>query len=169
MNKILLLITSLFFSTSIYALGQISGNIGVHMIIGNGCEITGGEALNFGNLDFGEHPNINNVIDATTNSTAVNNVTLGVNCTKGVSYHLTLSNGLQPEGTQRRMKGEKNEFIKYDLYKDATYSLLWNSKEILSNKGNGENRPLIIYGRVPKQVVPSAGTYLDMLTITLTW
>ncbi|WWO97150.1 MAG: spore coat U domain-containing protein [Candidatus Dasytiphilus stammeri] len=167
MNKILILIISLFFSTSLYASGQISGNIGVHMIIGNGCEITGEQELTFGNLDFGEHPNINNLIDTTTTSKPVN--IISVNCTKGVSFHLKVNNGLQPEGPQRRMKGEKNEFIKYDLYKDAAYSLLWNSDEIISKKGTGQNMPLVIYGRVPKQPVPSAGKYLDILTITVSW
>ncbi|WWP00879.1 MAG: spore coat U domain-containing protein [Candidatus Dasytiphilus stammeri] len=168
MKKILSVISAIFLSTSVYALtvqGQLENNLNVQMIIGNGCEIIGRSVLNLGNLDFGEHPNLKNKIDAHSNGNAGK---LGINCTKGVSYSIALNNGLQPDETARRMKGQ-GEFIKYALYQNSARTLLWDTHNILTGTGNGEEIPVIIYGRVPSQSTPKSGAYTDTVTVTVSW
>ncbi|WWP00382.1 MAG: spore coat U domain-containing protein [Candidatus Dasytiphilus stammeri] len=172
MKKILSVILAILLSTSVYALtvkGQLENNLNVQMIIGNGCEITGGSLLNLGNLDFGEHPNIKNKIDAHSNGSAGK---LGINCTKGVNYSIALNNGLQPDGTKRRMmkvETEAREFIKYDLYQDSARTTLWDTHNLLKGIGNGKETPIIIYGRVPPQSTPSSGAYHDTVTVIVSW
>ncbi|WWP01691.1 MAG: spore coat U domain-containing protein [Candidatus Dasytiphilus stammeri] len=167
MKKILSVILAILLSTSVYATvqGQLENHLNVQMIIGNGCEIIGGSLLNLGNLDFGEHPNLKNQINAQSNGSTGK---LKINCTKEVSYSIALNNGLQPDGNDRRMKGEGG-FIKYALYQNAAHTILWNPQNPLAGKGNGEEIPLIIYGLVPPQPTPNSGTYHDTVTVTVTW
>ncbi|WWO97903.1 MAG: spore coat U domain-containing protein [Candidatus Dasytiphilus stammeri] len=167
MKKILSVISAILLSTSVYATiqGQLENNLNVQMIIGNGCEIIGGSLLNLDNLDFGEHPNLKNQINAQSNGSAGK---LRINCTKDVTYSIALNNGLQPDGNERRMKGEGG-FIKYALYQNAARTILWDPHNPMTRRGNGEEIPLIIYGRVPPQPTPSSGTYNDTITVTVSW
>ncbi|WWO99546.1 MAG: spore coat U domain-containing protein [Candidatus Dasytiphilus stammeri] len=164
MIKVLSILSILFFSAYVYAGGQIENNLDVQIIIGNGCEVTRGTLMHFGNIDFGEHPNLNNVIDAQSTGTGGS---IGLNCTKGLSYYVSLNDGSQPDGKQRRMKGEQGDYIKYDLYQNAAHTKLWDSK--LSQAGTGKETALTIYGRIPKQPSVKAGTYTDTVTVTVSW
>ncbi|WWO95525.1 MAG: spore coat U domain-containing protein [Candidatus Dasytiphilus stammeri] len=156
----------MFFSAEVYAGGQIENNLDVRITIGNGCEITRGTLMHFGKIDFGEYPNLKNVIDG--KSTDGKAGSIGLNCTKGLTFHISLNNGLQAEGKQRRMKGEQGDYIKYDLYQDANHTTLWDNNKF-SDMGTGKETSLIIYGRIPAQPSVKAGTYTDTVTVTVSW
>lgn len=156
----------MLFSAYVYASGQIENNLDVQIIIDKGCEVTRGTLLNFGKIDFGEHPNLKNVIDGRSTATGGS---IGLICTKGLPYHISLNNGSQPDGKQRRMKAESGDYIKYDLYKDENHTHLWDS-ELSEASGIGKETSLIIYGRIPRQeAAVKAGTYTDTVTVTVSW
>lgn len=154
----------MFISAYVYAGGQIENNLDVQIIIGNGCEITGETLMHFGKIDFGEHPNLNNVINAKSTGTTGS---LGLNCTKGLPYHISLNNGLQANKKQRRMKGEQGDYINYDLYQDAAHTTPWDSN--LSETGTGKETSLTIYGSIPQQPAVKPGSYTDTVTVTVSW
>lgn len=82
-----------------------------------------------------------------------------------------LGNGLSPSGLQRRMQGPGGSFINYGLYQDATRSVAWGNTNATGVQGTGTGQPqsLTVYGRVPPQPVPGAGTYSDTIVITLSY
>ncbi|WWP00285.1 MAG: spore coat U domain-containing protein [Candidatus Dasytiphilus stammeri] len=167
MIKVLSIISMILFSSYVYAGGHIENNLHVQIIIGKGCEVTQGPLINVGNIDFGEYPNLKKVIDG--KSTTTTGSVIGLNCTKGLTFHISLNDGSQPDGKQRRMKGETGDYIKYDLYKDAAHTHHWDSELSEAESGTGKDTPLIIYGRIPRQSEVKAGTYTDTVTVTVSW
>lgn len=122
------------------------------------CTVTATD-MNFGNaglLDSAAH-----------NATS----SVGVKCVNGTAYHIGLDNGLHASGNTRRMQGPGG-FIKYELYRNNARNQRWGTNlgiDTVNGTGNGSNQNRTVYGRVPSQTTPSAGTYRDTVTITVTY
>jgi spore coat protein U-like protein len=97
--------------------------------------------------------------------------TLSVQCASGVAYQVGLDNGQHATGTTRRMTGPGG-LVTYELYRNSGRTQRWgatlNSDTVIGS-GNGSNQSLTVYGRVPGQTTPSAGTYNDTITVTVTY
>jgi spore coat protein U-like protein len=114
-----------------------------------------------GTLDFG---NVAGFLTANRDAQS----TVSVKCLSGTAYKVGLDNG--QHGT-RRMAGPGG-FINYELYRNSGRSQRWGNTpgtDTYDASGNGNTQNLVVYGRVPPQSTPAAGTYTDTVTVTVTY
>ena len=71
------------------------------------------------------------------------------------------------------MAGGSSEFVNYELYRDAGRTQRWGNTpptDIVASTGTGSAQPAVtVYGRVPPQTTPSAGSYGDTITVNVTY
>ncbi|MBU1330757.1 MAG: spore coat U domain-containing protein [Gammaproteobacteria bacterium] len=157
------------------AAGQLQGQLNVQMVIGSGCTVTNGSddgsSNTFGSILFGEYPSLNSIVEGRSIG-AGGGGSFGLECSNGTNYNVALDSGQNLNGNQRRMQNA-GEFIAYNLYQDAARTVLWddgsNGGTVLPGTGSGNDEEIIVYGRVPAQVTPSPGTYLDTVQVTVSW
>lgn len=116
-------------------------------------------------LDFGSY----GVLDlARTASSAI-----GVQCTNGQGYSISLDGGNGSSGTTTTRTMEKGaEAINYTIWQNSGHSQNWGTSgaEVMTSlTGNGSVQSYPVYGVVPIQATPSAGNYTDTVTITVTY
>lgn len=114
-------------------------------------------------LDFGAVGLLLANTDGTSNVTVL--------CASGAAYQVGLDNGQHASGTTRRMQGPGG-LVTYELYRNPTRTQRWGSTlntDTVAGSGNGSSQTLTVYGRVPNQTTPSAGTYNDTITVTVTY
>ncbi|MDQ8907258.1 Csu type fimbrial protein [Acinetobacter nosocomialis] len=128
------------------------------------------------NVDFG---NINDIgitkRDYTTQG-AVNTT-----CNSGKPYSIYLGDGNNRiSGGFRRMANSNNEFIPYQLYKDAAYSSVWDATGGVnsvggtggvSGTGTGNAQTTTVYGKIPQgtTIASRPGSYSDSVVVTVTY
>jgi len=176
MNKFsvsLVCVTSMLFSASSLAAGQVQGDLGVQLVISDGCEISGGVTTptgnSFGTLDFGTHGG--SIINTLRAQSAANSGGLEINCTNALPYTIAIDDGTNADSlsTQRRLTDGSGNYINYNLYQDSTYSALWASATPRSFVGTGGDTSLIFYGAIPGGQSAAAGSYTDTVTVTVAW
>ncbi len=111
-------------------------------------------------LDFGAQGLLNTNVDATADFT--------VECTNGVNYTIAMDNGANASGSTNRM-ANGGEFVSYEIYQDASRTTVWDATSTMAGTGNGDPQTYTVYGRVPPQTTPSVGTYIDTVTITVSY
>lgn len=112
-------------------------------------------------LDFGQNTGL---LTANMDQTSTINVT----CVNGTPYQVGLDNGLNASGNTRRMFGGSNDYLTYELYQDSAHSQRWGNAvntDTASGTATGSAQQFTVYGRVPPQVTPSAGSYADTITV----
>jgi spore coat protein U-like protein len=119
------------------------------------CAVTT-QNVNFGNAGF---------LNANIDTTGQVNVT----CTQSTDYSAGLSVGSFTPTTRRMVKG--GEFITYGLYRDAARTQGWGDTTgtMPTATGSGLTQNYTVYGRVPPQATPTAGTYNDTVVVTITY
>ena len=135
--------------------GQATGTVQVSLNVSSSCSVSTQP------LDFG-----------TTNSFAANNdasTTATVKCTPLAQYEVLLDYGTNASGTQRRLKSAAGGFVTYALFSDAARSIPWTPLAGVPGVGDGNEKALTIYGRVPSQSAVAAGDYKDTVTITVNY
>tara|TARA_R100001244_G_scaffold64627_9_gene53544 strand:- start:6342 stop:6878 length:537 start_codon:yes stop_codon:yes gene_type:complete len=158
-----------------HAAGQVQGQLNVQLIIGSGCTVTNGDdngsSNTFGSLTFGEYPSLDSIAEGRSVG-AGGGGSFGLECNAGTSYNVALDSGQNVTGNQRRMQSA-GAYINYNLYKDAARTLPWgngsNGATALTGTGSGADEEVVVYGRVPSQLTPSPGTYLDTVQVTVSW
>lgn len=143
------------------------GHLQVKMQIGTACELTSGDKSV---LDFGLHDTILKVVNASTGE----GQGIEIRCTKGTPYTIGLDGGLNPtsptptDGPYRRMKSG-TEFIPYLLLK--TDGGVWGTGNFtVAGTGDGTVQKYTVRGATDGQrEAPSAGTYVDTVTVELTY
>lgn len=163
-------ITSIIASPTLFA-ASVSGSLGVQLTITNGCAINGDPAptssTQIGSLDFGSHGTLVGLITGTSTG-AGGTGTIQIQCTNLLPYNVTLNNGLNATGTQRRLANSTN-YVQYNLYQDPTRLILWDSATPMNKVATGLTDTLNVYGTVPPQATPAAGTYNDTVIVTVNW
>ena len=107
-------------------------------------------------------------------TTAVNaTTTLGVQCSNGTPYNVGLNGGQNSGGNinARRMVLGANS-IAYQLYQNSARSTVWGntiSNNTVAGTGSGNTQSLTVYGSVPAQTTPPAGTYNDTIIVSVTY
>jgi spore coat protein U-like protein len=126
-----------------------------------------------GTMNFGSTSVLSSNIDATA--------TITVQATNTTPYSIGLGNGANASGSQRRArKGATASFVNYDLYTDSNHTQAWTTTTQTANctggagtcvlgTGTGSNQNTTVYGRVPPQTVPAAGTFTDTVVVTVTF
>lgn len=94
-------------------------------------------------------------------------------CTKNTPYQIGLSDGLNANGTQRRMKAGAGQYVNYELYQNANRTQRWgsalNTPETLSGTATGVSQKATVYGQVSPQTGLEAADYRDTVTVTITY
>lgn len=107
---------------------------------------------------------------------------VSINCSRvsgdpgTTTYSLAVTNGLYPNGQNNRARYLTNNYIKYDVYKDAAYSSRWGASggspiTGTLNFGSGTSASLTLpyYNRVGALQSAVVGDYTDTMTTTLTY
>lgn len=136
-----------------------TGSFDVQVILTEACTV---DSPSTTLLDFGSPADIASDVDAVT--------TIDITCTTGTDYEMTLNNGLN---ASRRMRlGATANYVDYELYTDNTYTTVWPSTvgaPPYSRTGTGAQENIDVYGRIPGQATPPAGTYNDTIQVTITY
>jgi spore coat protein U domain-containing protein, fimbrial subunit CupE1/2/3/6 len=123
------------------------------------CTVTA-STLNFGTVGL---------LTSAINGTSA----LGVQCSNGTPYNVGLDAGQNGGGNinaRKMVLGSRN--ITYQLYQNSARSTVWGNTigtNTEGGTGTGNTQSLTVYGQVPAQTTPPAGTYNDTITVTVTY
>lgn len=96
---------------------------------------------------------------------------VGVNCTSGTDYTISLSAGFGTF-TSRVMTGGGNG-LDYNLFSDPQHLTVWgdgtSGSVTVNGAGTGSNTAYTVYGLIPAQQNVPAGSYSDTITVTVTY
>ncbi len=135
-----------------------TGSFSVSATVPGNCIVTAQD------INFGAHGNLNGNIDAAGQ--------LSVTCTPGKNYTLSLDNGQNGSSPAGRKMRKLLDTIGYGLYRDPARTELWGNTpgfDTVSGTGSGSTQLYDVYARVPAQTTPSAGTYSDIVAVTVTY
>jgi spore coat protein U-like protein len=114
-------------------------------------------------LAFGSYSGA--VVNATT--------TLSVTCTNTTPYNVGLSagSGSGATVTSRKMTGPGGASLDYALFSNSTRTTNWGntSGSWVGGTGNGTAQTLTVYGQVPANQHPTAGSYTDTIIATVNY
>lgn len=117
-------------------------------------------------LDFGSIPGL---ITANRDQTSV----LSMICTGRTAWNVGLNNGLNASGAIRRMRqGTSGNYVNYELYRDPGRLNRWGTTigtNTVPGTGTGLEQTLTVYGRVPATQTVPAGSYSDVITVTVSY
>jgi spore coat protein U-like protein len=135
---------------------------GVQIIITNACSIVSATDIDFGTVGL---------IGALGVSATG---TITVQCTLLAPYNIGLDEGDGVGATvaARLMTSAALNTVTYSLYRDLTHLLVWGNTigtNTVASVGLGLNQPFTVYGFVPSQTTPPAGTYEDDILVTVTF
>ncbi len=106
--------------------------------------------------------------------TASSAVTL--NCTNQAPWTLALSTGSGSGATfSNRLltRSGGTQTVGYNLYTSSAYTTVWGdgtgSSSTVAGTGTGLAQSTTVFGRVPAQTTPQAGTYSDSIIVTVTY
>lgn len=136
-----------------------TGSFNAQIIITDECKVQSST-----NMDFGS----DGVLDAIINTTS----SFNVQCTSGTTYTLSLDDGTGTGSTTTRTMENGANAVNYTLWKNAARTQNWGDTggDIMTGlSGSGANQSYTVYGQVPTQTTPPAGTYTDTVTITVTY
>jgi spore coat protein U-like protein len=118
--------------------------------------------LTSGNLDFGS----NGAADTDTNKS----VDITVKCDMGTGYTVELDYGQNPLSTQRQVADSSlGEFMDYDIFQPGgttPWGTLANSAAV-ARTGNGADQVLTAPAVLHRNSGANAGSYTDLVTVTL--
>lgn len=119
-------------------------------------------------LDFGTVGTLTSNHDATSS--------LSVRCTSGAPYSIALNAGTGTGATvaaRVMTRSSGTQTVTYQLFTDTNRTRLWGDGTAgtvqNTGTGSGNTQTVTIYGRVPPQVTPQAGSYSDTVTATITY
>jgi spore coat protein U-like protein len=158
--------------TASYPASCISGGIGGATVSGafpftaSATVLPNCRAYTATDLDFGS---IAGLITANRDQTSL----LSMICTGRTAWNVGLDNGLHASGTVRRMQlGATASYVNYELYRDAGRLNRWGNTigtNTVPGTGTGLEQTLTVYGRVPATQTVPAGSYSDVITVTITY
>lgn len=123
-------------------------------------------SINAATLDFGAPAGL---LTSATQSAS----TIGVQCASGVSYNVGLDGGLNSgNNTNARKMVLGANSVAYQLYRDSNRTQVWGNTvgtDTVAGTGNGSIQNLTVYGNVPAQTTPPAGTYQDTVVVSVTY
>lgn len=114
-------------------------------------------------LNFGSFSSLATARDSDT--------ALSVRCSNASAYSVALNGGLTnaSDPTQRKMRLGADT-LTYGLYRDPSRAAPWDATvNVFSSSGTGNTESLPVYGRIPIQPLPPAGTYTDTIVATVTY
>ncbi len=136
-----------------------TGSFGVQVAIAATCVVTSATTLDFGTQG---------VLSANVDQTSVINIT----CTNTTPYNIGLDKGLNGSSVLTRQMKAGAAVVNYSMYSDSGRTTNWGNTvgtDTVAATGNGSAQAFTVYGRIPPQTSPAAGTYTDTITVTVTY
>ncbi|GAM99988.1 sigma-fimbriae tip adhesin [alpha proteobacterium U9-1i] len=98
---------------------------------------------------------------------------IGVTCTNGTAYVVSLDEGLGAGATvaSRRMTAGADT-LTYSLYRNAGRTNVWGETagvNTVAGTGSGAEQDIDVFGRVPANQTAPAGAFSDTVTVTVTY
>lgn len=145
----------------------ISAQFKAQATIAAGCALLGAGSL-FGTLSFGSY---SGTTSGSINGTFVQNTTLTLACTPGVTLSMKVDGGTHQTTVRNVMQSGNSLQLPYRIYSDAAHTneILINQTVPLNITGTNNNIILPIYGVLQLNGFSPSGSYTDTLTVTLTW
>jgi len=98
------------------------------------------------------------------------NVPITVKCATGTPYKVGFGNGVNSQGTQRRLANGSN-YINYQLYTSSTYTDIldmdFTGTKVFSGAGTGSDAQHIVYARAVGTPGAPIGDYADQVVMTI--
>ncbi|OTG80325.1 spore coat U domain-containing protein [Acinetobacter sp. ANC 4648] len=113
--------------------------------------------LSASDIDFGAVERFNNTLSRSG--------IIQLACPTGTNMKVSLDNGVNPLGSQRRMKNALGSYIQYNLYQNVGLSSAWQGNVSYAVT----NQTIPVYAVIPPQNINSVGKYSDTITVTLTY
>lgn len=140
-----------------------TSNIFMSTVISANCKFTGGNtSMNFGSYD----PTDANISSPLNSASAFT-----LRCSQGSTATISLNDGLYPLGNFRRLRSGVNDYLNYNLFKDAGRNSIWNTSNTVDYVANNNNpQTFTVYGQIPAgQTNVGVGSYSDTVTISVTF
>lgn len=123
-------------------------------------------SINATPLDFGTPAGVLNT--AVTSQTDIS-----VQCASTVAYNVGLDGGLHSgNNINARAMALGANSVAYQLYRDSGRTQVWGNTvgtDTVAQTGDGTWQDFTVYGRVPAQTTPPAGTYQDTVVVSVTY
>lgn len=137
-----------------------TGNLAISAIVTSQCTVQG-SAIPFGNYNA---------------ASIQQNANIGVTCSSGTSYTISLDAGTGSGANTSTRKlanaDGSGATLSYALYQDSGRTKTWgnsNGSDTLSGVGNGNTQSIPVYGYIPAGQASKAGSYSDVVAITLSY
>lgn len=133
-----------------------TGSLSVRVVVQPSCTVTGG-TLDFGTYTSGQATDL----QATAQ--------IGYTNCSAASLRFDLSGGANGTTTARRASNGEGVFLNYALFRDTARTLNFadGTSGLTVTPATGGTGNITVHGRVPKSQTVAAGTYTDIVTITL--
>lgn len=138
-----------------------TANMPVTITIQNACNVS---AVAPTTLAFGTQGPLTANVDQTS--------TITVTCTNLLPYSVGLGFGQNGTSNTTRKMALAGNFVAYQLYSDAARTTVWGNTpgtDTVAGTGNGNAQTLTVNGRVPAQTTPAAGSYADLVAVTVNY
>ena len=132
----------------------------VTITIQNACNVS---SVSPTTLNFGTQGPLTAAVNQTS--------TITVTCTSGAPYNIGLDGGSSANVNARVMVNGTNS-VGYQLYSNSSHTTVWGNTigtNTVPGTGNGTTQAYTVYGQVPAQTTPPAGTYNDTINVTVTY
>ncbi|MDR0281348.1 MAG: spore coat U domain-containing protein [Paucimonas sp.] len=137
----------------------------VNATIQAGCLVVGGVS-NYGNLDFGSFSALSTAVA----TTPLNGTTVTLQCTPGVTLSMAVDGGQNNNGSRNLKRSSGSNLQVYQLFRDAGFSqALGINQTVAVSYADSTAVKLPIYARAQLTGALPAGSYTDVLQVTLTW
>lgn len=132
-----------------------------------GCQVQGGGVL--GTLDFGTRSAIGGplAVAAFTQNSAVS-----IACTPGTTLNMSIDGGSHYTTTRNLRRSNGLDKVAYRLFTSPAYTAASEipvNQNVTVSFNNAANITLPVYGLVRLNGFQRAGTYTDVLSVTLSW
>jgi len=141
--------------------GSASDQFNVTATVLDNCAVSAGD-LAFGNYSASSGT-------ATTASSAIQ-----VTCTAALAYTIALDGGATASDVAARaMSDGASHTLNYGLYTSSGYSTVWGDgtggTSTVAGTGSGSAQSVTVYGRIPAAQFVAAGSYSDLVTVTVNY
>lgn len=137
----------------------------VNATIQAGCLVVGGVS-NYGNLAFGSFSALSTAVA----TTPLNGTTVTLQCTPGTTLNMAVDGGQNNNGSRNLKRSSAANLLTYQLFRDAAFSqALGINQTVAVSYSDSTAIKLPIYARTQLTGALPAGSYTDVLQVTLTW
>jgi spore coat protein U-like protein len=167
------------FISSVNAAGQLSAKLNLQLELQSSCKINnqsvddGTNALNFGQLDFGDvGASFNHVLQTSLSNGSTSGLT--IQCPENLPIKITFGAGLHDHLVPASFSANYfhavsngTDFLAYNLLYGSNFEVLRPNQSVILNN-NGQLQTLSLAGRTVNNGQPvSLGQYVDTIPITI--